>query len=89
MVNRYYGWYLGFDLAEAESELVAGYCELEFCGLVTVTAADLETLERSCTEWEQIAAHAGLQLRRLNAQHDVAFACCLPVGIGPSRRSWE
>ncbi len=77
------------DVAARESELVAGYCELEFCGLVTVTALDVETLERSCAEWEQIAAHAGLQLRRLNAQHDVAFACCLPVGIGPSRRSWE
>ncbi len=77
------------EVAARESELVAGYCELEFCGLVTVTAADLDALERSCAEWEQIAAHAGVQLRRLNAQHDTAFACTLPLGIGPSRRSWE
>jgi len=77
------------DVAARESELVAGYCELEFCGLITVTAADVDTLERSCAEWEQIAAHAGIQLRRLNAQHDTAFACTLPLGIGPSRRSWE
>ena len=77
------------DVAARESELVAGYCELEFCGLITVTAADVDALERSCAEWEQIAAHAGIQLRRLNAQHDTAFACTLPLGIGPSRRSWE
>lgn len=77
------------DVAARESELVAGYAEFEYCGLVTVSAPDLERLERSCTEWEQIAAHAGLQLRRLNAQHDAAFACTLPVGIGPTARSWE
>lgn len=77
------------DVAARESELVAGYCELEFSGLVTVTAVDVDGLERSCAEWEQIAAHSGIQLRRLNAQHDTAFACTLPVGIGPSRRSWE
>ena len=77
------------ELAARESELVSGYCELEFCGLVTVTATTLDQLERSCAEWEQVAAHAGLELRRLNGQHDVAFACTLPVGIGPSRRSVE
>ena len=77
------------DVASRESELVAGYAEFEYCGLVTVSAPDLDRLERSCTEWEQIAAHAGLQLRRLNAQHDAAFACTLPVGIGPTARTWE
>lgn len=77
------------DVAEREAELVAGYCELEFCGLVTVSAPDVDTLERSCAEWEQIAGQAGLVLRRLNGQHDTAFACSLPVGIGPTRGSWE
>ena len=77
------------DVAAREAELVAGYCELEFCALVTVSAPDPETLERSCAEWEQIAGQAGLVLRRLNGQHDTALACSLPVGIGPTRRSWE
>ena len=77
------------DVAARESELVAGFCELEFCGLVTVTAADTAQLERSCAEWEQVAAQSGIQLRRLNGQHDTALACSLPLGIGPSRRSWE
>lgn len=77
------------DVAAREAELVAGYCELEFCALVTVSAPDTDTLERSCAEWEQIAGQAGLVLRRLNGQHDTALACSLPVGIGPSRGSWE
>ncbi len=77
------------DVAAREAELVAGYAELEFCALVTVSAPDVETLERSCAEWEQIAGQAGLVLRRLNGQHDSAFACSLPVGVGPSDGSWE
>jgi len=56
---------------------------------VTVTAKDIEQLERSCAEWEQVAAQAGVELRRLNGQHDLGFACTLPLGIGPSRRTWE
>jgi len=77
------------DVAAREAELVAGYAELEFCALVTVSAPDVGALEQSCAEWEQIAGQAGLVLRRLNGQHDSAFACSLPVGIGPSRGSWE
>lgn len=77
------------DVAAREAELVAGYCELEFCAVVTVSASDADSLERSCAEWEQIAGQAGLVLRRLNGQHDAALACSLPVGIGPSRGSWE
>jgi hypothetical protein len=77
------------DVAARESELVAGYSEFEYCGLVAVTAPDLETLERTCAEWEQVAAHSGIQLRRLYGQHDRALACTLPLGIGPSKRSWE
>lgn len=77
------------DVAAREAELVAGYCELEYCGLVTVTAEHVDGLERSCAEWEQIAAQTGVVLRRLYGQQDTAFACSLPVGIGPSRRGWE
>ncbi len=77
------------DVAAREAELVAGYAELEFCALVAVSAPDTECLERSCAEWEQVAGQAGLVLRRLNGQHDTALACSLPVGIGPSRGSWE
>jgi hypothetical protein len=69
-------------VAERESELVAGYCELEYAGFVVVTAADTDALERSCVEYEQAAAQIGLQLRPLDGSHDLGLACALPVARG-------
>jgi len=71
---------------ERESELVAGFFELEYAGFVTVTAADVDTLERSCAEYEQTAAQAGLELRPLDGRHDLALVCTLPVGRGLAPR---
>ncbi|MGH7359763.1 MAG: SCO6880 family protein, partial [Candidatus Rokuibacteriota bacterium] len=56
---------------EREQELVSGYAELEFAGFVTVTATTHDDLERSCAEYEQAAAQAGLELRPLDGQHDL------------------
>src|SRR5439155_27054758 len=67
-------------VAEREAELVAGYAELGFVGLLTVTAPDAESLARSCADWEQAAAAAGIELRRLDGRHDLAFAATLPLG---------
>lgn len=72
-------------VAEREVELVAGYAELEYAGLVTVTARTQEELDRSCAEYEQAAAQAGLELRRLDGRHDRGFACGLPLGRGLAR----
>ena len=78
------------DVAARENELVAGYAELEFVGVVIVTAADLAGLERSCAEYEQVAAQCGIELRRLDGRHDLAIACALPIGRGidPRRFTW-
>jgi hypothetical protein len=72
------------EVLEREAELVAGYAELGYVGFVTVTAPDLESLERACAEYEQIGAQAGLELRRLDGQHDVGLGASLPVGRHPS-----
>jgi len=67
----------------------AGYAELEFTGFVIVTADDRDSLEASCSEYEQVAAQSGLELRRLDGRHDLALPCLLPVGRGLARRrSW-
>jgi hypothetical protein len=71
---------------EREAELVAGYAELEFAGFVTVTATDEAGLSAACSEYEQAAAQAGLEIRPLDGRHDVGFACTLPVGRGLARR---
>jgi hypothetical protein len=73
-------------VAEREAELVAGFCELEYAGFVVVTAADLDTLERSCAEYEQAAAQLGLQLRPLDGSHDLGVAAALPVARGVALR---
>ena len=70
------------DVVSREEELVAGYAELEFVGVVVVTAPDLPTLGRSCAEYEQVAAQCGVELRRLDGRHDLAVTCALPIGRG-------
>ena len=74
-------------VVEREAELVAGYAEVAYAGLVTVTAHDEATLRGACDECEQVAREHGLELRPLDGRHDVAFAAALPLGLGLSR-SW-
>ena len=69
-------------MLEREAELVAGFCELEYAGFVVVSAADLDALDRSCAEYEQVAAQSGLQLRPLDGRHDLGVVCALPLGRG-------
>ena len=71
---------------ERESELVAGYSELEFAGFVSVAANDREQLETACAEYEQAAAQVGLELRALDGQHDAGVGACLPIGRYPTAR---
>lgn len=74
------------EVLEREAELVAGYGEFEFVGFLAVTAPGLDELKRSCAEFEQAAAQAGLELRRLDGRHDLALACTLPIGRGIAPR---
>ena len=67
---------------EREEELVAGYAELEYVGLVAVAAPDLETLERACAEVVQLSAGAGVELRPLDGRHPAGVAACLPLARG-------
>ena len=63
---------------EREEELVAGYSELTFTAVVNVTAADIDELDRSCSDIVQIAASAGIELRPLHGRHDQALHALLP-----------
>jgi hypothetical protein len=73
-------------VAEREAELVAGYAEVAYAGIVTVTADSGDALSNMCDETEQIAREHGIDLRPLDGRHDVAFAASLPLGIGLSRQ---
>jgi hypothetical protein len=73
-------------VVEREAELVAGFHELEYAGFVTVSAPEVDTLDRSCAEYEQVAAQAGLELRALDGRHDLGLVCSLPLGRGLAPR---
>ncbi len=70
------------EVADREAELVAGYPEFEYVGTAHICAPDRIALEHSCAEYEQLAAQVGIELRRLDGQHDLALACCLSIGRG-------
>lgn len=71
-------------LLDREEELVAGYPEMAYAGLVTLTAADLDTLEDHAEIVEQLAREHGMDLRLLDARQDLAWAAALPLGLAPS-----
>jgi hypothetical protein len=71
-------------LLDREDELVAGYAEMTYLGLVGVTAATEEDLESECELVEQLAREVGLELRSLDGRQDLAWAANLPLGLVPS-----
>ncbi|HSO94810.1 MAG TPA: SCO6880 family protein [Acidimicrobiia bacterium] len=74
------------EVLARESELVSGFAELRFAGFVTVTAPDLVALDEQASDWEQVAAQSGLELRALDGQHDLGLCAGLSVGRVPTGR---
>ena len=73
-------------LAEREQELASGHGEIDYVGLVAVTAADAATLDRECATVVQAAAACGLDLRVLRGRQLAALGACLPLARGLTRR---
>lgn len=69
-------------LAQHERELGNGHAFFRFAGFVTATAQSAEELDVACGEIEEAAGRALLDVRRLDGQHDVAFAFTLPTCRG-------
>jgi len=68
------------DVMTREQELTEGHPEFRFVGLVDVAAPDLDALEDACAAIEQAAAQALVDLRPLEARHDLAWVANLPLG---------
>jgi len=66
-------------VADREEELVSGFAELDYVGVVVVSAPDLDGLERATADAVQAGAGAGLELRPLDGRHDAAVAATLPL----------
>jgi hypothetical protein len=76
-------------LAEAErreDELNAGFPELCYVGLVTVTAPDADTLESESSRVEQTAAQVGIELQPLLGQQAAGWVASLPLGRTVAQR---
>ena len=74
------------EVLAREAELVAGYAELRYAGFLTVTAFDQASLDEQSADWQQVAAHCGVELRALDGQHDLGVAAALPLGRFPTGR---
>lgn len=72
-----------------EEELVSGFAEVAFCGIVTVSATSMEALELATGEFESSALQAGLGLRPLDFQQDLGWAASLPLGLGIRTSVWS
>jgi len=71
------------SLLDREEELVAGYAEIGYAGLVTVSARTLDELEEHAEIVEQLARESGMELRCLDGRQDTAWAAALPLGLAP------
>lgn len=71
-------------LLDREEELVAGYPEMGYAGLVTVSARTLDDLDEHSEIIEQLARENGMDLRVLDARQDLGWAATLPLGLAPS-----
>jgi len=69
-------------LVHRETELADGHAPFRFTGYVSVASEDSAALDDVCTQVEQAAARAGLELRRCYGDQVRAFFCTLPLGRG-------
>ena len=68
------------DVLQQEADLTAGHGILRTTGLIAVSAADLDELERAVAHLEQAAIQASCETRRLWGQQAQAFAAAaLPL----------
>ena len=68
------------DLLSRERSVVAGHTDVEFAGLITVTAADPETLDAARAQITRAAAQAACEVRPLYGRQAQGFLCAaLPL----------
>lgn len=76
------------DVTEREREIVQGFGDLEFLGLITVTAPSLDELAANVSHMRSNVEGRGMELRALNGQQLAAFNCArLPLALAPASSS--
>jgi len=73
------------DVSRRERELVQGFGDLEFLGLVTVTADTREKLDANASAFRTAAEGRGMEVRPMDGQQLAAFNCAsLPLALAPA-----
>ncbi len=68
------------DLLSRERSVVAGHTDVEFAGLITVTASDPDTLDAARAQVIRAAAQAACEVRILHGRQAQGFVCgALPL----------
>jgi len=71
------------NVSKREQQLLDGHVEFTYCGIVVISAPDLESLDEQSEQVAQSAARCRMELRALDFQHDQAVTCTLPLGRRP------
>ncbi len=77
------------DVEGREQELAEGYAEFRFVGFVTVTAAEVNSLEEAAAHVELAAAQSLVDLRPLAALQEEGWVLSLPVGRTARQGVWQ
>lgn len=73
------------DITRREQELVHGFGDLEFLGLITVTGLSKEELEANRSAFTTAAEGQGMEVRLMYGQQLAAFnSASLPLALAPS-----
>ncbi|GJM36935.1 MAG: SCO6880 family protein [Acidimicrobiales bacterium] len=73
---------------EREEELVSGWGEFVYVGILVVTASTLEDLDDAVAELTQITGSLGMETKPLHGRHDLAMVVTLPVARGVVPKEW-
>lgn len=73
------------EVEQRDEELSAGFPEMRFFGVVTISAPDDETLMRACEEFESSASSAMLTIAPCDGEQDLGWASAVPLCRGSVR----
>lgn len=73
------------EATRKDEELAAGHGEMRFSGYITTSGRTIEEAEEGSVLVERAALRSGLELQRLDGEHDAAIAFTLPLCRGLSR----
>lgn len=73
------------EVTRKDEELAAGHGEMRFAAFITTSGHSVEEAEEGAVLVERAALRSGLELQRMDGEHDAAVAFALPLCRGLAR----